>query len=502
MTFKQPTDLPTLVKKLQQSRLTRRGFIRAATLLGLSLGTAEALAGCATPGMATPEATHAASTPTAGATANPPTPTATATLDPLHGDLSQAGIDHLNDPSARVLPTYQPPPRDDQIVPTATPWMSRAMNWSCPTCLKRFPTQDALVEHILTGHAVKMPTARAVDVPTYTPYLTDKLERFDQRNHVFSRTTWDRELQAEIGAVQPRLWNITPEQMLEGNALVAGGIYTDKTGGNIDVPVYRGYSGHLVGSRGLYSWDDPVSEQKLPVTDPAAMSQRIKQVARLYGADLVGITVVKPVWVYSHYYDRETMAYGRLDMPLKYAIVMGLEMDFESIRRSPGYEASGATSTIYSKMAEVTSKLAKYIRGLGYPAVPSGNDTAQNIPLAIDAGLGELGRLGLLLTPEFGGRQRLCKVFTDLPLEPDKAIDFGIQSFCEKCLHCAHVCPAQAIPRGERSLERTSISNRPGIKRWHVNVSKCFQFWVSNRGVDCSNCIAACPWSYPNRSWL
>ena len=134
--------------------------------------------------------------------------------------------------------------------------------------------------------------------------------------------------------------------------------------------------------------------------------------------------------------------------------------------------------------------------------MPSGNDTAQNIPLAIDAGLGELGRLGLLLTPEFGARQRICKVFTDLPLEADKPIDFGIQKFCETCLHCAHVCPSQAIPRGERSLERTSMSNRPGIKRWHINVAKCYLFWVSNKGIDCSNCIAACPWSYPNRSWL
>jgi epoxyqueuosine reductase QueG len=84
----------------------------------------------------------------------------------------------------------------------------------------------------------------------------------------------------------------------------------------------------------------------------------------------------------------------------------------------------------------------------------------------------------------------------------DKPIDFGMQRFCETCLFCAHACPAQAIPRGERSLERTSISNRVGIKRWHVNVGKCFLFWVSNRGVDCSNCIAACPWSQQSRPWL
>jgi len=416
-------------------------------------------------------------------------------------DFTREGVVHSGDPSAREIPTYAPAPQPVQPSSTPTPAMWQGMAWSCPTCLQRFATQDGLLQHILTSHTVKIPVARQVDRPTHAQYLTAQVERFDQRNHVFSRTTWDKDYQALIPAVQPRDWRITAEEMLEGNALVAGGIYTDKMGGNLNVP-YRGYSGRLQGAAGLYSWDDPVGQEKLPVTDRAAMSARVKEVARLYGADLAGITEVNPLWIYSHYYDRETMAYGKLEMPLKYAIVMGLEMDFYGIRKSPGHAASAATSTIYSKMAEVTSKLAKYIRGLGYAAVPSGNDTGQNIPLAIDAGLGEIGRLGLLLTPEFGARQRLCKVFTDLPLAVDKPIDFGMQRFCETCLSCAHVCPAQAIPRGERSLERTSISNRPGIKRWHVNVGQCFLFWLSNRGVDCSNCIAACPWSQQSRPWL
>jgi len=44
------------------------------------------------------------------------------------------------------------------------------------------------------------------------------------------------------------------------------------------------------------------------------------------------------------------------------------------------------------------------------------NDTALSIPLAIDAGLGELGRNGLLITAEYGYCIRLCKIFTNLPL--------------------------------------------------------------------------------------
>ena len=70
-------------------------------------------------------------------------------------------------------------------------------------------------------------------------------------------------------------------------------------------------------------------------------------------------------------------------------------MDWEGINTSPREEASAATVLAYSRMAQLSASLAKYIRSLGYPALPCGNDTAQSIPLAIDAGLGELGRNGL-----------------------------------------------------------------------------------------------------------
>jgi reductive dehalogenase len=275
----------------------------------------------------------------------------------------------------------------------------------------------------------------------------------------------------------------------------------DDTAGALH-PYYPGYFGHVREDAGLYGWDDPVNAVQLPVDDPAWMSERIKTVARLYGADLVGITQVNPLWVYSHYYEAVTGNYGELKLPFKYAIVMGIEMDWESINTSPGYPASAATALAYSRMAELSPSLAKYIRMLGYEAIPCGNDSTQSIPLAIDAGFGEIGRNGLLLTPEFGPRQRLCKVLTNLPLAPDKPIDFGMVAYCENCHACAKSCPVDAIPSGNRSTEPTSISNRKGILRWTVNVEKCYLFWSEN-GADCCNCVASCPWALRSpRDWI
>ena len=64
-----------------------------------------------------------------------------------------------------------------------------------------------------------------------------------------------------------------------------------------------------------------------------------------------------------------------------------------------------------------------------------------HVPMAIDAGLGELGCHGILITRNFGRRVRISKVFTDLPLMPDKSVEFGVREMCEFCRKCAKACP-------------------------------------------------------------
>jgi len=356
------------------------------------------------------------------------------------------------------------------------------------------------LNHAAEKHTWRLPQVRRVEKPTYEQFIVGPVERFDERNTAFSRAMWDIDYQAQIQAAMAKAPKGDWEDF-EGQALLAGAIYVDDAVGSLH-PNYYGYSGHMQDTPGLYGWEDPVNPIQFPVEDPAWMTQRIKQVAHFYGADLVGITQVDARWIYSHTFERATGKHTRFTLRHKYAIVLGIEMDWEAIKKSPGFEASAAAALVYSNMAEVTAKLAKYIRALGYPALPSGNDSAQNIPLAIDAGLGELGRNGLLLTPEYGPRQRLCKVFTDLPLVPDQPIDFGIQEYCETCHACAIACPADAIQWGERTTEPTSICNRTGLLRWPVHTANCLLFWREN-GTDCGNCVAACPWALRNpRDWL
>lgn len=474
MTEESEGQIQELLRLLNERKISRREFLQKVALLGLALGAGGGLTSCR--------------------------PTLQPEGEEWRGEYPGADFDYITvTPDRTVEAVSAKLTQQAEAKSTQTPRPPQ-IRWYCSHCGQRFRTLDEYKKHAVKEHAWRLPDTRQVEKPTYERFLTDEIGPFSEKNTVFSRTRWDEEYQTKVAEYTAKA-PAPDRQAIEGNALVAGSIYVDATAGSLH-PNYYGYFGHIHDAGGLYSWDDPVSDVTYPVSDPAEMTDRVKQVARFYGANLVGITQVDQRWIYSPYYERVTGESGENDIDYKYAIVMGIEMDWKEINTSPEKEASAATALAYSRMSELSASLAKYIRSLGYPAIPCGNDTAQSIPLAIDAGLGELGRNGLLLSPEYGPRQRICKVFTDLPLVPDQPIDFGQQDFCENCHACAAACPADAIRFEERTTERTSISNRPGIRRWPVDVARCYLFWREN-GHDCSNCVAACPWAlHSKRDWL
>jgi reductive dehalogenase len=235
---------------------------------------------------------------------------------------------------------------------------------------------------------------------------------------------------------------------------------------------------------------------KVDASHPAELSRKVKRAARFFGASLVGICELDRRWLYSRVSNDITGEHTPLDIPAeyRYAVAMAVEMDYSFIQTSPTCGAAAATGLGYSKMAFVAGLLAQFIRNLGYKAIPCGNDTALSIPIAVEAGLGELGRNGLLITEEFGPRVRICKVFTDLPLVPDEPRFFGVDDFCRTCMKCAAHCSSRAISFGERTAEALNVSNNPGVLKWPVNAEQCFKYWVAN-GIDCADCIRVCPFN-------
>ncbi len=239
------------------------------------------------------------------------------------------------------------------------------------------------------------------------------------------------------------------------------------------------------------------SVDKIEVEGPERITHIVKHAARAYGAGLVGVCKLDRNWIYTH--DRRG---DSINVPshIDNAIVIAVEMDLEALQTTPAFPGAFATGNGYSRMAFIQACLAEFIRSLGYDAIPAGNNLGLSVPLAIDAGLGQYGRHGLLITPEFGSNVRLCKVFTDLPLVPDSPIDFGALEFCRTCKLCAEACPSFSISYDDNpSWVGPTKSNNPGILKWFVNVESCYNYWTLN-GTDCSRCIVSCPFT-KNRHW-
>jgi reductive dehalogenase len=194
-----------------------------------------------------------------------------------------------------------------------------------------------------------------------------------------------------------------------------------------------------------------------------------------------------------HYLENGTLI---IPSTMKSVIVLAFEMDYESIKASPTMLGDAATMDGYSKMAITAGSLAKFLMSLGYNAIPCGNNTGLSVPMAIDAGLGELGRQGILITPQYGPRVRLAKVITDLPMAYDQPIRFGVKEFCDVCGKCARACPVQAISHGPQDDQAINLSTNPGVMKWPINAEKCYMSWEIH-GSGCTMCIKVCPFNKP-----
>lgn len=240
----------------------------------------------------------------------------------------------------------------------------------------------------------------------------------------------------------------------------------------------------------------PTKVDPAEFSSPELAASRVKAVAKIYGANLVGITAYDPRWTYRSKFSGRQLASKPVEVPheVTSVIVVGKSMKYDLVRMSPTATAGTSAAAGYAEDAVTLLALAQYIRSLGFMAIANQNDTNLAVPYAIQAGLGEYGRNGLCITPEYGPRIRFGRILTNMPLAHDRPISFGVEATCAVCRRCANNCPPQAIDHGEPSTYCFNRSNISGIKKWTTDGEKCFKFWVL-KGSDCANCIRTCPYN-------
>jgi ferredoxin len=218
----------------------------------------------------------------------------------------------------------------------------------------------------------------------------------------------------------------------------------------------------------------------------------VKNWAKKLGAVDIGICELKPNHFYSHRGRGD--AYGEeVKMTHRFGIAITVEMNQEYLASGPAAPTVMESAQQYLNSGTIALQITNFIANLGYSARAhiDGNYEVVCPLVARDAGLGEIGRMGLLMTPKLGPRVRVAVITTNLPLEIDsRKYDATVHDFCSICKKCANVCPSQAIPYGPREMINDTL-------RWQINQEKCFSLWCTV-GTDCGRCMSVCPYAHPN----
>ncbi len=242
---------------------------------------------------------------------------------------------------------------------------------------------------------------------------------------------------------------------------------------------FRVYWLNLVNRWLLRRADGPVAKTRQPVADPSAMAEIIKQRARELGAGAAGIAALTEKALYQGY---------QPDYP--HAIVVLMPMDSQEMAFVTTNRAGAETMRAYMEITRTVIALAEHIRAMGWRARAYGEAAdILHIPLAIDAGLGQLGKHGSLICREFGSSMRIATVLTDLPLEHDAPVDIAVDDLCLGCRRCSLDCPVDAIADHKQMVR--------GEEKWYVDFDRCAPYFTHT--VGCGICIEVCPWTIPGR---
>ena len=224
----------------------------------------------------------------------------------------------------------------------------------------------------------------------------------------------------------------------------------------------------------------PVGEKT--IVEASEVSHILKNLTLHYGAKDASIVHIDEQSYYSHR-GRLLDNYGdSVDTSLRTALIFTVAMAYGPLNTAPAVSQSVETSRAYIEAAVISLQISYLIRNLGYNARchMDANYLMPLVPLAVKAGLGVIGRNGLLISRTNGCFVRLGAITIDMPLEADSRDKLDIARFCKICRRCIITCPGQTV----------SDSQNP--EEWRIDQEKCYGRW-RHLGTDCGICISTCP---------
>jgi len=205
------------------------------------------------------------------------------------------------------------------------------------------------------------------------------------------------------------------------------------------------------------------------------LTSLVRQHAKHLGLSSIGIAAYDPKYTFAEYQGSEC---GQT------VVVCVLEQNYAATQTLPSSRCDRAIFSTYADLMQMTAKLAQFVASKGHRARAYDDEGAAVVlHYAVEAGLGQLGLNGQLLTPAAGSRCRICLMITDAPLMVDRPVDYGLTKICDACRACVERCPVGAIP-AKRTMHR-------GVMKARINVDRCFPAVAQVH--NCGICMKVCP---------
>ncbi len=235
--------------------------------------------------------------------------------------------------------------------------------------------------------------------------------------------------------------------------------------------------------------DGAANPQGARPTDAARNAANLKATCYWLGIHAVGLSRC-PDWAW---YSRD--AAGEPIEPVHdNAVSMIIDQGYETMEGASGDDWISVAQSMraYLRFSLLGGVVAGHVRALGYKAKAHTVMDGEVLqpPLLLLSGLGEVSRIGeVILNPYLGPRLKSGVVTTDMPMNHDRSIDFGLQKFCEACNKCARECPSGAITAGPKLMFN-------GYEIWKSDSQRCATYRITTTGgAMCGRCMKTCPWN-------
>ena len=175
-------------------------------------------------------------------------------------------------------------------------------------------------------------------------------------------------------------------------------------------------------------------------------------------------------------------------------IVIGLPIHLPVLETSPSIYYRELYKTTNALLDQYTYRIAESLNARGYPSIFVPRDGYGSIEVLLEnpvaffshrhaaycAGLGTFGINNMILTPGYGPRVRFGSVITTAKLPADPVME---ENLCIRCMSCARMCPASAIPVNDYPQ---GLTDKMGCATWSAALNRRYL-------SPCGICIKVCP---------